>query len=124
METYDLLDKVAKGRYMEKIACVRKQDPYQIEQAKWRSDSKLFPAVTYVDLVNYLIFNPSPFYTLKAFENYKSLEAYDRFVCGWVTGVSVYIYDEGDLPVHVIRSSCYAFPANECHTSLSMDNYP
>jgi len=66
METYyDLLDKAAKGLYMENIASVGKQDPYQMEQAKWRSDPKLFPGLTYVDLVNYLIFNPSPFYTLK-----------------------------------------------------------
>jgi len=25
-------------------------------------------------------------------------------VFGWVIGVSVYIYDEGDLPVHVVRA--------------------
>jgi len=63
METYyDLLDKAAKGLYMENIASVGKQDPYQIEQAKWRSDPKLFPGLTYVD---FLIFNSSPFYTLK-----------------------------------------------------------
>jgi len=49
---------------MEQIDCVEKQDPYQIEQAKWRSDPKLFPAIAYVDLVNYFIFNPSLFYTL------------------------------------------------------------
>jgi len=89
---------------MEKIAFVGKQDPYQIEQVRWRSDPKLFPALTYVDLVNYLIFNPSPFYALKNVENNKSLEAYDRFVCGWVIGVYVYICDEEDLPIHVVRA--------------------
>ncbi|KAK2139206.1 hypothetical protein LSH36_1942g00006 [Paralvinella palmiformis] len=94
----------AKGLYMEQIDSVEKQDPYQIEPAKWRSDPKLFPAITYVDLVNYFIFNPSLLYTLKDFENYKSLEAYDRFMYGWVTGVSVYIYYDWHLPVHVVRA--------------------
>jgi len=60
---YDLL---VHGKYRP---CDGKRDPYQIDPAKWRSDPKLFPALTYVDLVNYLIFNPSSFYTLKNFQN-------------------------------------------------------
>lgn len=62
----------------------------------------IFPRLTYPSLVNYLIFHPGPF---NKFQNYESLDEYDRFVCGWVRDVSVYIYNVGKQPIHVIRAS-------------------
>lgn len=39
-----------------------------------------------------LIYQPSPFFKFNDFENYKSLDAYDRFVSGWVKDVATYRY--------------------------------
>ena len=97
MENYkETLDKEAHRRYLEKISDIGDVDPYQIEKSKWSRDHALFPNVTYLGLVNYLIFHPSPYCTIKDFQNYKSLEAYDRFVCGWVRDVAVHVYKAGD----------------------------
>lgn len=105
MENYfETLDDAAKSRYSEKIVCIGKQDPYKIGKREFSSDPKFFPEVKSLDLVNYLIFHTSPFCTLKDFQNYSSLDAYDRFVCGWVRDVSVYIYDVDATPIHVIRA--------------------
>ena len=58
MENYkETLDKEAHRRYLEKISDIGDVDRHQIEKSKWSSDHALFPNVTYLDLVNYLIFN-------------------------------------------------------------------
>jgi len=38
---------------------------------------------TYLDIVNYLI-SVANAYTMQEFRNFKSLEAYEQFCCGWV----------------------------------------
>ena len=86
MEKYfETLEAPAKTRYEEKTSIVG--DPYKVHESEWQNDINFFPNLTYPDLVNYLVFHPSPFYKLKDFENYRSLEAYDRFVCGWMRDV-------------------------------------
>ena len=50
------------------------------------SDLSYLPAVTYPDIVNYLLFTPSP-YTATDLKCYKGLEAYNQIVCGWVRDV-------------------------------------
>ena len=46
-----------------------------------------FPALTYFDIVNYLVYGSNLFFSIAQFKSYKSLEAYDRFVSGWVRKV-------------------------------------
>ena len=53
-----------------------------------QADFERLPNVTYMDIVNYLIFTPSP-YTAKDLTAYKSLEAYNQFTNGWVSNVLV-----------------------------------
>ena len=55
------------------------------------SDPDIFPEVTYPGIVNYLIFNPSP-YTKDDLKSYKGLAAYNQFLMGWVREVGVKVY--------------------------------
>ena len=76
-----------KDRYLEKLSSVQ-VDPYLIMKNQWEDDVKLFPAVSYPDIVTYLLFTKSPF-TAENLKAYKSLEAYNQFVSGWVRDLGV-----------------------------------
>ena len=82
------LDPVHYARYKEKLSWIDGIDPYEISGDAIIHDVEAFPKVTYPDIVNYLLFNPSPF-TLDDMRAYKSLEAYNQFVCGWVKELGV-----------------------------------
>ena len=47
------------------------------------TDEKLLPAITYPDIVNYLLLTPSP-YTSDNLKSYKGLHAYNQICCGCV----------------------------------------
>ena len=74
----DLQGKV-KERYLQKIELINGLDPYSIKKKDWTS-TKVddYPSVTYPDIVNYLIFSPSP-YSSDDLKSYKSLGAYNQF---------------------------------------------
>ncbi|XP_048258168.1 uncharacterized protein LOC125383619 [Haliotis rufescens] len=107
MDNYaNLLDKVSRIRYHEKTGVIDKEDPYRIPKSKWSDDHKHLPATNYIDIVNYLVFSPSPFCSLSDIRNYRSLEAYDRFVCGWVRDIVSYVHlsVEDGKAIHVVKS--------------------
>ena len=54
----------------------------------FQADFERLPNLTYPDIVNNLIFTPSP-YTAEDLKAYKSLEAYNQFTNGWVSNVLV-----------------------------------
>lgn len=87
----DKLDPVEKSRYMDKIRFINDQDPLDFEVIKtWtRQCEELLPAISYFDIVNYLVYGTST-YTQEQFKCYKGLEAYNQFVCGWVSDRAVY----------------------------------
>ena len=66
---------------MEKIKILDK-DPYETSKSEWCKDLTSWPEVTYPDIVNYLVYTQSA-YTLQELGAYKSLEAYNYFVCGY-----------------------------------------
>ena len=80
----------AHKRYLEKISIIGGQDPYVIPDVEWSTNPDMFPSLSYIDIVNYLVLGSSPFYSMVEFKNYKSLEAYDRFLSGWVQKVQVF----------------------------------
>ncbi|XP_046553591.1 uncharacterized protein LOC124263024 [Haliotis rubra] len=107
MENYaNLLDKASRIRYIEKTIVIDNEDPYRIPRSDWSDDHKYLPATNYVDIVNYLVFSPSPFYSLSDMRNYRSLEAYDRFVCGWVRDIVSYVHlsVQDGKAIHVVMS--------------------
>ncbi|KAL3874200.1 hypothetical protein ACJMK2_037246 [Sinanodonta woodiana] len=72
-----------KLRYEGKLKLIDNEDPYEMPTSAWSEDESLLPSVTYPDIVNYLVFSPSP-YSLEDLKSYKGLDAYNQFVCGWV----------------------------------------
>lgn len=83
---FDTLDADSKKRYVVKIGIIGGQDPYKLESSDVSADPKTLPSVNYPDIVNYLVYSPSP-YTLEDLKCYKGLEAYNQFVNGWVRDV-------------------------------------
>ena len=82
----DTLDASSRTRYLKKIDVIGGQDPYKLGSDKVSADAKTLPAISYPDIVNYLVYSPSP-YTLEDLKCYKGLEAYNQFVSGWVRDV-------------------------------------
>ena len=60
-------------------------DPYSLDEG-WQDDVGLLPDVGWPDIYNYVINTPSNF-TKESLKAYKSLEAYNFFICGHVNDV-------------------------------------
>ena len=75
------LESCANAGYLEKLAIIGGEDPYELGILS--TDEKLLPAITYPNIVNYLLFTPSP-YTADDLKSYKGLQAYNLMCCGWV----------------------------------------
>ncbi|XP_035998275.1 uncharacterized protein LOC118564393 isoform X2 [Fundulus heteroclitus] len=54
-----------------------------MKMCEFSVDLKDLPTVEAVDITNYLVLQTS-FYTKQQMKAYKSMEAYNFFVCGWV----------------------------------------
>lgn len=89
----DGLDPQEKTRYEGKLKLLGGEDPYEMTASMLSEDVKLLPKITYPDIVNYLVFSPSP-YTSDDLKSYKGLEAYNLFVCGWVRVKATMIINE------------------------------
>ena len=78
----------AKFRYLQKISDIDGTDPYSLPKSAWTTNLEEFPAISWPDLVMYLVFGRNEFtHTMDEFKAYKSLEAYNQFVCGWVRDI-------------------------------------
>ena len=87
---YHDLDGVSRKRYDEQISIADGIDPYTLKKSQLSSEFEHFPRITYPDIVNYLLFAPSP-YSRDDLKNFKSLESYNHFVCGWVREVGMFV---------------------------------
>lgn len=83
---YKTLDPPTQKRNREKILLIENIDPYEVEEDKYSDDISELPNTSYPDIVNYLVFSPSP-YTADDMKAYKSLEAYNQVLEGWVRDV-------------------------------------
>ena len=84
----DSLASDVKKRCKEKIALVDDIDPYATNKKTWSTAVADYPIITYPDIVNYLQFTKSA-YTNDELKNFKSLEAYNQFLSGWVKEISL-----------------------------------
>ena len=73
----------AKTQYRGKIGVIGGLDPFEGCPGE---PCEGIPSVEASDLVAYLVLQTN-FITAKQFKAYKSLEAYNQFVCGWVKDV-------------------------------------
>ena len=65
------LEADAKARYFEKLTIIDDEYPYELGTLS--TDEKLLPAIIYPDIVNYLLFTPSP-YTADDLKSYRGLQ--------------------------------------------------
>ena len=82
------LQKEDKAKYKRKLTSTNGQllpDPYGTVE-NWKSDAKLMPNVSWGDMYNYLVNSPSE-YTHNNLKAYKSLEAFNFFVCNHVQDI-------------------------------------
>ena len=85
---YNELQKEDKAKYKGKLTLTNGKllpDPYGIVE-NWKSNVKLMPDVSWGDMYNYLVNSPSE-YTHNNLKAYKSLEAFNFFVCNHVQDI-------------------------------------
>ena len=83
------LEEPEKCRYAQKLDKLGGiDDPYLQEASIVGEDWRNWPIVEYPDIYNYLIQTPS-LYTGESLKAYKSLDAYNYYVNGWIDKVKV-----------------------------------
>lgn len=88
---YKSLEAAEQTKYDEKLVTKKKEclpDPFTLNN--WKRQIHLMPRIAWLDIYNYLIKTPSQF-THSAIKAYKSLKAYNYFVCGHVQ--EIYYHD-------------------------------
>ena len=84
-EYYTGLTGSAKTRYREKVfKCGF--DPYMLKKSECSENLADYPSVEYPDIVNYLVLQTS-WITGQQMKAYKSMDAYNFFVSGWVNTI-------------------------------------
>lgn len=90
METWSTycndLDLVCRKRYVELVQKYIGRDPYLMKMSEFSQNRKDLPTIEAVDISNYLVLQTS-YYTRQQMKAYKSLEAYNFYVCGWVSNL-------------------------------------
>ena len=86
----DSLDALSRQRYLDKLRMVDKVDSYTLPSGSWSKDEANLVAVSYPDIVNYLIFGKS-FYSMDDMKGWKSLEAYNQLTSCWISNLSVFV---------------------------------
>lgn len=70
------------------MSIINNVDPYEVPKTEWCQDIEQYPTISFLDVVSYLVLQCSA-YTMDEFRAYKSLEAYNQFVFGWVKEIKV-----------------------------------
>ena len=88
------LDPPSQKRYNEKTELIGNKDPYTLSENEFSVDFENFLSISYPDIINYLVFRPSP-YSADDMKAYKSLEAYNQVIEGWVKDGKVNLNENG-----------------------------
>jgi hypothetical protein len=98
------LDVIPRARYVEKLRSIGGKDPYEMEKSEWTADMTHWPDVSYPDIVNYLVYTQSA-YTLAELKAYKSLQAYNYFVSGFVQDIGYSRIEEKNVFLGKVKHS-------------------
>ena len=99
------LDNDAKQRYLEKLSMMGLSDPYLMPKSMFQQlkDVVDYPKVMFGDVYCYLVHSKSP-YTENDLRAYKSLQAYNYFVAGWVQDIHIYSKTFKNDVFHLVRA--------------------
>ncbi|XP_041371313.1 uncharacterized protein LOC121384798 [Gigantopelta aegis] len=87
---YDSLESQVKGRYDGKLAIINcHMCPYRLPAGVWKNQPMEWPELQWGDVYSFLIESPGVF-TRESMKAYKSLEAHNYFLSGWVQTVLNY----------------------------------
>ena len=87
------------GRYTSKCSRCDGVDPYCLKKKDFSYKFEDLPNIEFPDVCNYLVLQTS-FYTNQQMKSYKSLEAYNYFVCGWVEDLGVKHLNENNSLIY------------------------
>ena len=74
--------------YDQKLKIISGIDPYNVNASFFSQSEEKWPDIEFPDIINYLLLSSSK-YTKEQLKAYKSLQAYQFFVAGWVRGIFV-----------------------------------
>ena len=108
-EYYYTLSMGERCYYEKKLNTARlKCDPYVLKTWTMSKDIHDYPSITYPGMCSYLVASPNPDYSYEKMMSYKSLQAHNYFLCGWVK--EVYSKSSDNQPVIVRgRVSTYIY---------------
>ncbi len=125
------LEANARSRYIQKTKLCDGIDPYCLKKSDFCYNHDDFPCVTFPDISNYLVLSTS-FYTTQQMKAFKSMEAYNFFVSGWVKDVGFKILKDGSRLVYarvsitsfyLYKKSCLSFTVNCKYSCLLCSIY-
>ena len=87
-EYFSKLSVESKLRYKEKISKINDIDPYTLNKNDFRYHEDFYPNTNGFDIATYLLHATCPV-TQKEMLNYRSMESFNQFHCGWVKEIGV-----------------------------------
>ena len=115
-----------KKQYLAKLKLtngVLLPDPYLLTEG-WSDDIKRLPSLSWRDVTSYLLDTPSPF-TNQSLKAYKSLDAFNYFICGHVQ--ECFLHDVRDKEEFCFVKSKVSYPLfilnRHCRPRPTISNY-
>ena len=95
------LEPHVKCRYLEKIAAIGTDPVFYVDA---NLDPECLPPIEAIDVFSYLVLSTS-YYTLQQFRNFKSLQAYNQMISGFITSVQGKVFGDNVLITGKVRHS-------------------
>ncbi|CAL8302787.1 unnamed protein product [Arctogadus glacialis] len=100
------LEPVSRIRYKQLVSKYVGSDPYLMKMSEFSGEYKDLPTIEAVDITNYLVLQTS-YYTKQQMKAYKSMDAYNFFVSGWVHKLGTKRLHDGYCLVFAFELYCY-----------------
>ena len=109
---FQYLSNESKKRYLVEISRIENEDPCTLKKENLNFETECFPRISYPDIVSYLLFVPSPV-TAEQLKCYKSMGAYNYFLCGWVKETATKLFKNESCLLLGKVSKCYNFKSSQ-----------